>query len=178
VARNWFEIAQGRELHQGDLLVECPVYVPSLKHPVSDGDECDVVLRKYDLTILSQTCDLVEGQRADVRQVLLCVTETLEKLRNEPGHTLAKSDNRKILGRFGLNGFHPLPAFASDAIKRPFSVIQFSQTFSLPIDYVREYAVSSSGRLRLISPYRELLAQRFGYFFGRIAIDDRLDVPV
>lgn len=167
----------GRELRQGDLLLQCPVFVPSLLHPIQDGNDCDVALFKYDLIVVSQSCDLVEGQKSDVRQAILCPVFPLEQLKTEPGHKLANSDNRRRLNDFGLHGFHPLPECNVLAPSRPYSVVQFSQTFSLPIEYIRAIAIDATHRLRLISPYRELLAQRFGYFFGRIAINERLQLP-
>ena len=73
MASNWFEIAQGRELHQGDLLVGCPVYVPSLKYPVSEGDECDVILRDTSVRLTHEQFQLV------VLQVLIDLRLRLRK---------------------------------------------------------------------------------------------------
>jgi hypothetical protein len=72
---------------------------------------------------------------------------------------------------------HPLPAFNHVDLSRPFSVILFNQTFSLPIEYIREFAENSGKRLRLLSPYKELLSQRFANSFSRVAIDNPLVLP-
>lgn len=174
----WFDIVEGRELQQGDILPNCPVYViPSVSHPIKDGDECSVELVTYDLIVMTQSCDLVENQKADVRQVILCSSPLLSDVQKKEGHALAKSDNRKNLIKFSLVGLHPLKEFSAEEVSRQFSVVHFSQAFSLPLTYVRDFAGSLGKRLRLRSPYRELLAQRYANFYCRVALPDTLELP-
>jgi hypothetical protein len=177
LAIEWFEVTEGRELRQGDVLLGCPVFVPDIPYPFKSGDDCNVNQYDYDLIILSQSCDLVEGQKLDVRHALLCQLQLLDNLKNTTGHKLAKGENRKRLAEFGLTGYHPIPECIIPRLPRPYSVIQFSPTFTLPVDFIRQHAQACGARLRLRSPYRELLAQRFGYYFGRIAIDEPPELP-
>ncbi len=50
------------------------------------------------------------------------------------------------------------------------SVVNFRKLFSLPFDYVSDVATKSGTRLRLISPYREHLAQAFARYIMRVGL--------
>jgi hypothetical protein len=172
----WFDVVEGGELQQGDLLLAFPHTRPLFTFPRPADDEIEFDRVTYDAIVLSQSCDLVEG-REKIPDVVLCAAPTLAEAKATEGHALAKSENRTNLVRFALAGFHPLKEHVSDQISRPMSAVQFSLIFTAPVAYARAVAAAAGPRLRLRSPYREHVAQRFGYFFSRIALPDELKLP-
>jgi hypothetical protein len=173
---DWYSIVQGRELQQGDILLDCPIYSLPLVYPPRDGVRVTAEVGEMDQIILSQSCDLVEGQEK-LEQVVMCAVPTLLEAQATSGHSLAKRDNRLQLIKHRLVSFHPLKEVKFEKIERPMSVVTFSMVATLPVAYVREFAAAQKHRLRLKSPFREHLAQRFAIFFGRIGLPEELTLP-
>jgi hypothetical protein len=176
VTHEWFDVVGGPEIEQGDLLVGCPVFTPIVAHPIAKDKLVDLRAEAHDLIVLTQSCDLVVG-RERVNQVVLCAAPTLQAARARSGHVLAKKGNIANLARFAIHGLHPLKAFSDAKVTRAWSVVEFAHVFTLPTNYLREFAQAAGPRLRLKPPFRELLAQRFAYFFGRIAVPETLEIP-
>lgn len=173
MVEQWFEIIEGDELRQGDVICGCPVYRADT---LPSGGEMDVTIELRDLIVMTQSCDLQKG-REKVRQVVFCNAPLLSSVKAQAGHVLANKNNREHLAKFALHGFHPLKAFQSKDVSRDWAVVEFSEVVTLPLPYVRQIAGGAGKRLRLVSPYRELLAQRFAHSFARIGIPDRLELP-
>jgi hypothetical protein len=55
------------------------------------------------------------------------------------------------------------------------AVVDFRRVYSLPLDYLREFATETGDRIRLLPPYREHLAQAFARFFMRVGLP--IDIP-
>lgn len=69
----WYDIVNGREdVMQGDFIKECPVVIP----PSEISDEVDVEIIKYDVIVMSQSCDLVQ-RKLDL--VLVCPVWSLSE---------------------------------------------------------------------------------------------------
>ncbi len=174
-------LAPGRELEQGDILFDCPVLLPLdeqlpmlLQPPEVRNDEVfGVRKRRYDLTVITQFCDL--ERRADgkykVDTVLLCPHW---ELHNSP---VPKSQwdaiNKGRMPRYHLLGRSDL-----SGAKMEIRVVDLGQLLSLPLSYVQLLAENQGQRrLRLGSPYKEHLSQAFARFFMRVGLpqDIRLD---
>ncbi len=56
---DWYEIAQGDDLVQGDILFRCPVFVVTseLKWPLTSDPAVRIAAEVFDLVIMSQSCD-------------------------------------------------------------------------------------------------------------------------
>lgn len=176
MADEWFEIVSGSALEQGDILLECPVYSLASDAVIEEGAEVTTYIEPIDAIILSQSCDLVEG-REKIAQVVLCAAPTLTEIWATAGHALFKKENQSNLVNFRLNNLHPLERCTLSDLPREFSVVHFSNLYTLPIPFLRAHAAKYDKRLRLRSPYRELLSQRFSYFFNRIALCETPKFP-
>src|SRR5207249_11503974 len=85
---DWFEVVSGRDLEQGDIIPDCPVYSAvfplSVNEPVTEINE-----RLYDVVVLSQSCDLVL-EREKLSDVVLCPLFTRSVIENDSTHALAR----------------------------------------------------------------------------------------
>ncbi len=66
----WYEVVDGGELAQGDILCGCPIVQPTqdLRYAMP-SDEIEVDIGKFDLVLMTQCCDLATEKVADV---ILC----------------------------------------------------------------------------------------------------------
>ncbi|MDI1290970.1 MAG: hypothetical protein PSX37_13595 [bacterium] len=127
-----------------------------------------------DVVVMSQTCDLVPGQKSDMKFAVLCPLWTLahaEKVNETFRASLMKEECR----RGYMPGYHMLAACESPAWPRDVLVVTFKEIVSLPIPLVRTIAASVPERARIRSPYREHLAQAFARFFMRVGLPS--DIP-
>jgi hypothetical protein len=170
----WFEVVQGRDLEQGDILAGCPVFRPSFKDTEGEASARITVNRRTGV-IVTQSCDLVtraEG-RCHCKEVLFCPVYSRGELANDPvfGRKAAWEEARK--GR--LPGYHVLNRCELAGHEREFLLVDFSQVFTVDVSIVRELAAGQGPRLRLLPPYREHLSQAFARFFMRVGLP--VDVP-
>lgn len=65
---DWYDVTQGSELLQGDLLRDCPIpRVRGLEHwPLRAGQPLEVDIDREDVVIVSQSCDLANDKIDDV----------------------------------------------------------------------------------------------------------------
>jgi hypothetical protein len=66
----WYEVVNGADLEQGDLLFNCPVLVAAsdVPFPIPTDDVPGTVLA-LDVIILTQSCDLAQNK---ISEVILC----------------------------------------------------------------------------------------------------------
>jgi len=50
------------------------------------------------------------------------------------------------------------------------TIVDFHEVYTAPTNVVREFALRTGKRLRLLPPYREHLAQAFARFFMRVGL--------
>ncbi len=67
---SWYEVVEGGDLEQGDILEGCPVIVPdpNIRFPIPRENPLVDVLT-YNVIIMTQSCDL-ENEKLD--KVILC----------------------------------------------------------------------------------------------------------
>lgn len=172
-------------LFQGDILPDCP-YSALLAIPPDDigtreHPDVPVQIDLHDgAIIMSQSCDLQprkEGKKKGedrIDNVVSCPVHALREF--EEKHR--DGDVRKELSRGRRIGFYLLPQTPDGAFFKGDSlVVDFHNTFSLPIKLVRQLILRKGRRLRVKSLYRESLSQAFGRFFMRVALPDD-DDPV
>jgi len=171
---------EGEDLEQGDFIDECEVLVPSYSHDVLDNitasfDKSTYRVRGdadiYDLVIVSQSCDLENGK---LDYVLMCPRwsyndyaevnsefkkiEKLEQLRQGKYYKYCMLNESKLVD-----------------LTCEIQIVDLGTVFSVPYNTLKKMAKSSGKRLRLLSPYKEKLAQAFAYYYMRIALPD--DIP-
>lgn len=168
----WYDMVEGRNLRQGDIIEACPVFLPPADLDVS-GDSPQVTFdwEKRDVVVMTQSCDLVEGQK-DMTEVLLCPVYLRSEIRT--GH-LANPKGMEDARRGDLPAYHVLARCPLPALEREVRVVDFRHVYSLPLALVRSLAEAAGPRIRLLPPYREHLAQAFARFFMRVGLP--VDIP-
>lgn len=178
----WYEVVnEPQTLEQGDLLFNCPVAVPIWKPSSKELSEAKMYqieseVAFYDVVIMSQTCDLVNNK---LKFALVCPHWSLEEF-EESDVLRAKSKKAKRsikenIRRGYAPNYHMLAACDIEGYEHSIRIVDFREVFSLPISLISHIASQQSGSLRLISPYREHLAQAFARFFMRVGLP--VDIP-
>lgn len=169
----WYETVAGSELAQGDIILNCPVpRVEHYRYPAPD--EFDVYLDSHHLVVLSQSCDLENDK---ITEVLLAVVVDYRLLA-----TREATSNPAIRGskwrKAAVNGDLPAYSVLPETHGPPpldWSLIDFHHLFTLPKEYLQDFALACGDRLRLVPPYREHLAQAFARYFMRVGLPAPLD---
>lgn len=169
---DWFEVIEGANLLQGDILPRCPVFVPDreLAWPLSPESKVGLRTDLVDLIILTQSCDLVNRKVSEA--LLARVMSWAEVVRNEvrKGNEFVKSAKfRKQLIEGAVPGLSLLHKREQDP-PLEWSVVSFYQLHTLPLALLSALAAAIHPRLRLRSPYREHLAQAFARFIMRVGL--------
>ena len=172
----WYCLVNGDELEQGDILEYCPVFAPPSDltlDSLKDG-EANFTWEERDVIIMSQSCDLVRGTEK-VPEVLLCTIWNRSELAELPGGDLSAKAGMEQVRKGRLTGLQMLNKCELSDMERDFRVVDFRRTYTLPLDFCREFARKSQNRIRLLSPYREHLSQGFARFFMRVGLPT--DIP-
>ena len=170
----WYELVEGADLEQGDLLPQCPVVVPApeMVFPLA-ADAIPVFIDRFDVVVMTQSCDLVNDK---VQDVILCPHWDLDQA-GLLDASLARRDTRKAI----LSGYRPrysmLEASHLPDMPTGIRIVDFGRIFSLPKVFVSRYAEDQGLRLRLCPPYREHLSQAFACFFMRVGLPQNIDLP-
>ena len=166
----WFELASGDDLEQGDILDDCPVFLPPDELAEETFDNTRFRYEERDVLVMSQTCDLVK-ERPKLTEVLLCAVWKQSELNT--GH-IATRQGMEDARRGNLPAYHVLNECQLPKNHREFCVVDFRRVYSLPISFVRKRAARAP-HLRLLPPYREHLSQAFARYFMRVGLP--ADIP-
>jgi hypothetical protein len=166
----WYQVVQGTDLAQGDLLDRCPVFMPpaDLTEP---SDDAAFAWQERDVIVMTQTCDLVPG-REKVTEVLLCTAWSRSDVKS--GH-LATPRGLEDARRGNLPGYHLLAECNLPGMVQGLRIVDFRRVYSLPLPFIRQHATRAGDRLRLLPPYREHLSQAFARYFMRVGLPQ--DIP-
>jgi len=163
----WYEVVEGKELFQGDIIKSCPLVIPP--STMEDGISVDVI--EYDVIVMSQSCDLIQKK---LELVLVCPIWTLSEFENK-NPTYKSPKMKESLRRGYLPGYHLLNKCEIDGFETDYLVVDFRSVYSVPFDFLVELTQKSGKRLRLLPPYREHLSQAFARFFMRVGLP--VDIP-
>jgi hypothetical protein len=171
-----YELVEGEELVQGDILENCPVFYPSAKILDEENNIEDVFIEteKIDVLVMSQSCDLVATQKQDFWQVILCPLWSLSKAA-EANQFLASNLGKEMCRRGHLSGYHMLHPCKSEDWQKEVSIVSFREIYSLPFNVILEFIKKKERRPRIKSPYREHLSQAFARYFMRVGLP--VDIP-
>jgi hypothetical protein len=163
----WYEIVNGKDLFQGDIIYSCPLILP----PPKIKDEIEVDIIEYDVIIMSQSCDLIQKK---LELVLVCPIWPLSEFENKnPSY---KDLKRKESLRQGYSpGYHLLNMCKINGFESEYLIVDFRSIFSVHFDFLVEFVKEKGDRIRLLSPYREHLSQAFARFFMRVGLP--VDIP-
>jgi hypothetical protein len=88
----WYEIVEGDELLlQGDFISECPIIVPP-SELITGAQEVNTRVVAYNVVIMSQSCDLVQGK---LDLVLVCPIWPLSKFEKTSEYYKSKIKKEK-----------------------------------------------------------------------------------
>jgi hypothetical protein len=182
----WYGVVHDASLRQGDFFFRLPAYVPQYAEELAqvldrdvpedlEGEpiDVDVFLGRYDVVVLSQSCDLLNRKNLPL-SVLVCPIFDLEGAKQ---HIKSLADKNVLdEARQGkMPGVHMLAACEVPEFSRGIQLALFHQIFTNPFSYVKSVAEAQQTRLRLLPPYREHLAQAFARFVMRVGLPQ--DIP-
>lgn len=174
-----YGIVDGHELEQGDFIKRCPVYVPEYVHAIVEASDIEK-LNKYSLqvkeytfnvVVMTQSCDLRPGK---ISFVVLCPYWSLEEMIERDANLRPRKMQEKIR-QGSIPNYHMLHECHLSRMSHGIQIVDFRLTFTMPFDFLTQFAESQGERLRLLSPYKEKLSHAFGHFFSRVGLPQ--DIP-
>lgn len=174
----WYQIVSGADFTQGDILIDCPILTPDASAELlraasgENGLSLNIPVRKANLVVMTQACDI---EHEKVESIVLCPVWPLEAFSSDAqGAPHLKSEKaREELRKGNYPPFHLLNS--DDDLKFELQVVDFRELYTLPTAVVALVAEKAVDRARLLSPYREQLAQSFARYFMRVGLP--LDIP-
>ena len=170
----WYEVVEGGEIEQGDLLNACPVLVPvpELSFPLP-SDMIVADQETFDVVVMTQSCDLVNDK---TKEIILCPHWDLLEAGKVETALAQKDAQRQILKGYRYR-YAMLAASTHSDAPMGVRIVDFGRIFTLPTTFVRLFAEKQGKRLRLCPPYREHLSQSFARFFMRVGLPQDIDLP-
>lgn len=157
-------------MEQGDVLDDCPIFRVEFAPPDDTGAE--VIQEDHDVVVLTQSCGLENDKVEDVLVAVLVPYPTLCALEGKASH-VRSSKFRKAAVEGNLASYFLLPE-RSESPTLAWSLVDFHTVFSIPKRLLEQVAASKGGRLRLIPPYKEHLAQAFARYIMRVGLPTTL----
>lgn len=169
---DWFEVVEGQNILQGDILLCCPVFQPdkTVQWPLAVNNQQEIRVQALDLVVMTQSCDLENDKVQEVLLARLVSWANLVRDEAGKGNSIVKGSKfRKAL----IEGAFPSLSLLHKRDNTPalnWSVVDFHWLYTLPKTFLSGFAASLGPRLRLCSPYREHLAQAFARYFMRVGL--------
>jgi hypothetical protein len=165
----WYGLVAGRDLEQGDVLLNCPVFLIPAEAARDPGSHPVTVQRQH-VIVLTQSCDLAlrADGRCAVEDVLLVPIYTKPELSGHKTYGKAQGWEEARKGRHA--GYHVLNRCEIPGHELDFLLVDLRRLFTLSVELVRELAAAQGSRVRLLPPYREHLSQAFARFFMRVGL--------
>ena len=127
----------------------------------------------YNVIIVSQSCDLENGK---LDYVLLCprisYSDFVRSYADRPNQIHSYLEELRIGRRHRYCMLHQCNL---DDFPKEIQIVDLGHVFSIPYHVMKQMAKSGGKRLRLLSPYKEKLAQAFAYYYMRVALP--IDIP-
>ena len=82
----WYEVVKGDEISQGDIIMDCPVVIIPPVGDVSEGIELEATMQTIDVIVMTQACDLEQG---NVTDVILCGLRNANEIKTKKGKMLS-----------------------------------------------------------------------------------------
>src|SRR5262245_22907740 len=162
---SFWEETSGESLRQGEYLPLCPV--PALlEKPKADASSQTLLVKKYNLVIVTQSCDLEQGK---IRLVALCPIFPIAKF-EKINEEMKRKGQWEAVRKGRVEGLYLLSSFTDLDHNRDALVVDFREIYSLPFEILKQHARETGPRWRLKSPYLEHFSQAFARFFMRVGL--------
>jgi len=167
----WWTSVGDDTLYQGDYFPGCAV--PLLPDDFADSrrEEGPIPLLGRDLIVLTQSCDLAN---AKISLVALSSVSTIAVLEEaDASHSVPR---KKWLSRWNNvrkgrePALHLLQSPVAPEDSASTLVVDFRESYSLPIAYLAQRASQPGHRWRLKSPYLEHFSQSLARFYMRVGL--------
>lgn len=175
----WYTLlSESEELSQGDIIKNCPVprLILDNTQDIKAKEKYEAHIFKMDGVIVTQACDIANGK---AKNVILCSVTPLSKFKNKLSNSGTKPKDVKscvdTIVRGQQYGLHILNEYDTEEYKEEFLVVSFQDSFSVPIELLKQVAKGNEYRLRLNPPYREHLSQAYARFFMRVGLPEDID---
>ena len=167
----WYAtVSSTSKLVQGDLVLSCPIFVPSDPSTVGyDAVPGEIV--DYDVIVMSQSCDLAHGK---IELVMVCPVLTLEELAGMNSY-YGGHEGKEALRKGHVPSLHLLNQCDHGFLQNHFLVVDFKNVYGVPLGLLIHLVSKAEQRVRLLPPYREHLSQAFARFFMRVGLP--VDIP-
>lgn len=164
---SWYEVvAAEAKLAQGELIPQCPIIIPPPPTEITAGNQPNVRVEPMAVVVVSQSCDLEHGK---LKAVLVAAYWPADDFLC----SLPAQHRDKVKAQL-LEGAHPAFHFMNGSRIQdhamPAAVVRFRNTHGVDHAFLTEHVQRQGDRLRLLSPYREDLAQAFARYFMRVAL--------
>lgn len=161
----WYtEIDEDAAFSQGEIIFNCPVIIFSSPGGIEEGIELEANSVEKDVIILTQACD-IENRKVD--NILLA------EIISEPNKDEAKQANAGRSPRYHLlNKKEEIDG--CEIVINDYMLIDFSNVFTLPLEFFESQLKFLGKRLRLNTPYIEYVSQRFGAYYARIGLPNAI----
>jgi hypothetical protein len=178
----WYKkISANSPLQQGDLFVNLKLPKLEIEDFSSEKSINGSVVLKWNVgsfVVLTQSCDLEGDNGKDLGRVTLAPVFTVDQfIVDNPEYS--KGDWGNLVDN-KLGGFHVFPSPDSTLYgDSNLLVAVFYHTYLIDLDALVTLSQTKGykTRHRLLSPYLEVLSQRFGLLYSRVAIPEQLFPP-
>jgi hypothetical protein len=152
-------------LSQGDIFDDCPlVFWEDQTRQVEESDE--PVSKRARVIILTQACDLANDKTTRVVVAAIHAAERLVKAGLLKGNVIRDQVRRhQVYGWYFLPADPARPGF-------PESLVDLRDLHTVPRSMLEELQGQGKHVGRLVTPYREHLAQHFSVTYSRIALPE------
>ena len=165
----WYQIVSGTELEQGDFLVDFPILLQPLDMPTDveqlKNTSISPNIEIYNVVVMTQSCDF--QKLVDTDLVTLCPRSDYSDLYNK-GDWKPLREGRRV-------NAHLLNKSIIEGHEFDYQIVNLSRVLAVPYGYAKKFALDQGERVRLLSPYREHLAQAFARRFMRVGLP--IDLP-
>lgn len=165
---NWYtEVDASEPINQGDIFFKCPIMMPDPEFDFSNLDLKDlnnfekVELKIYttNVIVLTQSCDIVNDPGVD--NIILA---RIDDVKGESNTLLKEVLSNK------RPPYHLLGKNENGTIQMNYQIVDFTSLYSISTALLEKFKQEHGVRLRLNSPYLELMSQRFGNLFSRVGL--------
>ena len=164
MSNTWYELINGENLEQGDILKGVEVIKPTLKFLNGETNKVDTEIN--DVIILTQSCDLANKKTPWV-QVTPVVSLSVMKSKFQQFKDVKALES---IRRGYQPKYHMINECTLESFEHEVSILDFRNVYTLPFDYVLDKAKQEGNRVRLTSPYKEHMSQAYAKFFMRVGL--------